>query len=55
MTTIDRRERVERYVEFWLPAGFTAKDFSKIIQSASQEWCKVHGYQWDPKVLPECG
>ncbi len=42
MTTIDRRTRVERWIEYWVPAGACAKDVKKILISAAEDWNKAH-------------
>lgn len=52
MTTIDRRVRVERYVEYWVPDGANAKDVSKILLQASREWHEEHSYAWEPGRTP---
>jgi hypothetical protein len=55
VTTIDRRVRTERYIEFWVPAGASAKDMGEVIIQAAREWWDVSdmlpagdGYHYPP-------
>lgn len=42
MTTIDRRNRKQEWIEYWIPAGSAAKDVTKILMEARHVWFSVH-------------
>ena len=52
MTTIDRRTRVEKWIEYWIPAGTDAKDLYKIIHAAAQDWAQTRGNPWSEDFWP---
>ena len=38
MTTIDRRVRTQKWIEYWLPAGASAKDLVMTLAAAAGAW-----------------
>jgi len=53
VTTIDRRVRTERYIEYWVPAGASAKDMSTIIREATRDYADQYDWAWNPDFMPD--
>lgn len=53
MTTIDRRVRTEKWIEFWVPAGASAKDFYANVRAAARAYADEYDWAWSPDFIPD--